>query len=599
MIALLPLLPLLAALLVLALPERPRLTRALALAAAALVLGRALDLLLVLPAPLRAPWIPALRVDLHLAADPLALPSLLLVALLTPAVLSLVTTRAARVAVLLIAAGLHTALLAADLALLAAVLALLSLAPLALASALPEAPDATRPAALSLALRLGLAAALTALAALLLALGHHDAHGGLWSFDLSALRTVVLPPDLELTAFSALAAASWLLLDLWPLRGPPLAGAPPDLALTSALRALGALLLARAVAVAPSAAALAAPPLAALAALAFALPLLTALGDRRSARPHHLGAALAALVPLGVLSATAEGLAGALLITIGLGLALPLLALPSRPTLPHSAMSPTPAIDSPTSLTTTPSRSPLPPLSARPPIAHPAAPPAAWRPLALLAAALTLAPGLTVTALALLANGSWTIPFARPLVLLVALLLTLAAALLAPRLLAADIPVPALAGLGNPAIGHTTAPTALGLTLAALLLALAPWVLTAPLAPATRAWFHALHAKRCDAEAWSPLRARPLAVDPGCAHPVADVRAGRHLRLAADPAPTPPPEPAAPDSGAEPEPTLQTPADLGILPEPPTSPAPSSSPAPALRPTAAEPPAAPDREAPR
>ncbi|MBK8260655.1 MAG: hypothetical protein IPK80_04885 [Nannocystis sp.] len=457
-------LPLTAAL-ALALPlraGRPRLARALALAAAALTLGLLLDLLRAPPSPLRHPWIPHLGLDLHLRLDPLTAPLLLLLALLTPAAL-LLAARARLPALLLAQAHLSLLLLAADLGLFAAAAALLPLLALLLAGR-------ERPAGLFVPLHLG-AAALT-LAVLLLALAHHDAAEGAWSFALHDLSAIALPPPLEALVFALLAAAAWLILGLWPVHGwwrQAGEGGEPAAALIllGAVRPVGLLILLHAVTLAPVAAAAAAPHLNLLALAGLLIGLLAALGDPDPhRRPLHLTHPAAALALIGLLTATAEGLSGALLLTYGAGLALA-----------HRLTTPT--------ASSTLTRAAI--------------------------AGLALAPGLVLVLISGFGAGSLSRTNTR-LVLLVALLaLVLTAHLLSrPRQRApsplADHPVSALAR-----------PLHLALALLILLFGLHPAPLATPLGAAATAAVRRLTATRCAAEHSPAERPRRLLIPPECA----------------------------------------------------------------------------------
>jgi NADH-quinone oxidoreductase subunit M len=469
-------LPLTAAL-ALALPLRaghPRLARALALAAAALTLGLLLDLLRAPPSPLRHPWIPHLGLDLHLRLDPLTAPLLLLLALLTPAAL-LLAARARLPALLLAQAHLSLLLLAADLGLFAAAAALLPLLALLLAGR-------ERPAGLFVPLHLG-AAALT-LAVLLLALAHHDAAEGAWSFALHDLSAIALPPPLEALVFALLVAAGWLILGLWPVHGWwRQAGeggeAAAALILLAAVRPVGLLILLHAVTLAPTAAAAAAPHLNLLALAGLLIGLLAALGDPD---PHrrtlHLTHPAAALALIGLFTATAEGLSGALLLTYGAGLAL-------AHRLTTSTASPTPTASS--TLT------------------------------GAAIAGLALAPGLVLVLISGFGAGSLSRTNTR-LILLVALLaLVLTAHLLARPRQRPSSPRPPLSTLAGPPLSALARPLHLALALLILLFGLHPAPLTTHLGAAATAAVRRLTATRCAAEHSPTERPRRLLIPPECA----------------------------------------------------------------------------------
>lgn len=440
----------------------------------------------------------------------------------------------------------------------------------------------------ALALPLALAAALLLLAALVLALAHHDAHDGAWSFALAELAALILPPAHEYLTFALLAAPAWLLLGLWPAAGALVAlartGASSAILLHGALPALGALLLARAIALAPAAAALAAPYLGPLALLALALTLTAALRTRTPADALlRLSAAPAALAAFGLLTITAEGLAGALLLTVGGGLAT---ALATTLDAPHPETAPTPP---------SPSASPTPPSAASPAAPLPSPPLTAAplpRPtkttqratdvaprithLRLLAAlallgvpGLAAAPGLLLVLLGALRHGTWTTPHAPSLAIAAALALTLTAVRLTATIARPTTPT---AHEAPPRAPHTADPSrpravTIGLALVVVLVGLAPAPLLTRPGPAAAPWLRAVFARRCVAEAAPADRPRLFAAHPACTNPIIAVRERTHLQAATSP--TLPPQPVAaptaapatePERGPDPTPFLASPS---------------------------------------
>ncbi|MEZ4454799.1 MAG: hypothetical protein R3B09_35440, partial [Nannocystaceae bacterium] len=306
----------------------PRLRRAIAAAAA---LATALWALLIVDGlaagtAASAPWIPSRGLELRLLFDPLAIPGVLLTCVGTLAALLDPRTPTSRLPALLLGAALALSVwLAGDLGLLVAALGGLGL----LAALLARGRG---PAAIAVALPLGVGAASIALGVLLLALGCHEAASGeLWTFDRIAVLAATAPPGAATPATAALVFGAWLLAGTWPLDGwwRAAAGAAPhgvDAWIPAMIRPLGLWVLIRVALPAGGAVALdVAPALAWVAAIGVGVAVLAALAaPGRRERAISLAEIPLGLATVGAWTITAEGTAGALLLLLGGGLALPL-----------------------------------------------------------------------------------------------------------------------------------------------------------------------------------------------------------------------------------------------------------------------------------
>jgi NADH-quinone oxidoreductase subunit M len=327
--------PLLGALLVAVAPARW--SRALGALASGLALLVALALVLVTPETLaiRGAWIPGLGLEFALELGGLALPGILITCLIGQvASLAPDGSRGTIAAGLGLQGVVLAALLAANLGLLVACHGLLAPLVVGMLATGPR-PDRLR-AALAAGFYLALAAAATAVAAGVLAVGHHDAASGQWSLEIAALAGVVLPAGVEAVVGGLLALAGALLLGLWPLHGWWLAGAAAGrsgtaLLLFGPLRLLGLDLLLRLwLPLTPTAAASQGPVLAGLALVGAIYGALVARVEPEPRRAIGLAAlAPAGLVVLGLAGQHHEGLLGALALasTLTLGAAAGLLAV--------------------------------------------------------------------------------------------------------------------------------------------------------------------------------------------------------------------------------------------------------------------------------
>lgn len=273
---------------------------------------------------LRAPWAPALGLGWSLGLGALGGPGVLVTCLVgLVAAVAPGGSRGSIAGGLVLQALVLAGLLAQDLGLLVVCYGLL--APL-VAGLVASSGSAQRVrAGLVVGFYLSLGTALLGLAAAALAVAHHDASGGLWSLELSALGGLLLPARAEAAIAAALGLAGALTLGLWPLHGWLIAGvsaARPGTALllAGALRWLGIDLLLRVwLVVTPTGAAGLAPALAWVAVLGGVYGALLARAEPDARRALGLVAlAPAGLLVLGLVGQHHEGVLGAL----GLGLAL-------------------------------------------------------------------------------------------------------------------------------------------------------------------------------------------------------------------------------------------------------------------------------------
>lgn len=284
---------------------------------------------------IRRVWIPGLGLEFALGLGGLALPGLLITCLIGQVASMASDGSRGTIAVGLGLQGVVlTALLAEDLGLLVACHGLV--APLVVGLlAMGPRPDRLR-AAMTAGFYLSLAAVGLALAAGALAVAHHDASDGQWSFEIAALARVLVPAGVETAIGGLLALAAALLLGLWPLHGWSLAGAAAGrsgtaLLLFGPLRVLGIDVLLRLwLPLAPTAAANQAPVLAGLALAGALYGALVARAERDPLRAIGLAAlAPTGLLVLGVAGQHHEGLLGALALglTVTLGATAGLLAV--------------------------------------------------------------------------------------------------------------------------------------------------------------------------------------------------------------------------------------------------------------------------------
>ncbi len=283
---------------------------------------------------IRRSWIPGLGLEFALGLGGLALPGLLITCLIGQVASMASDGSRGTIAVGLGLQGVVlTALLAEDLGLLVACHGLVAPLMVGLLAMGPR-PDRLR-AAMTAGFYLSLAAVALVLAAGALAVAHHDASDGQWSFEIAALARVLVPAGVEAAIGGLLALAGALLLGLWPLHGWSLAGAAAGRSgtalLLGLLRVLGIDVLLRLwLPLTPTAAAHQAPVLAGLALAGALYGALVARAERDPLRAIGLAAlAPAGLLVLGVAGQHHEGLLGALALglTVTLGAAAGLLAV--------------------------------------------------------------------------------------------------------------------------------------------------------------------------------------------------------------------------------------------------------------------------------
>ncbi len=278
------------------------------------------------------PWLPQRGLHFALTLDALAIPGILTVAWVSA--LTCAHGQGKKLALLLAAqACALVAWLAADLGTMAAAWSLLALLA-------PFMVDRARSFIFSVALPLSVAASALIATALLLALSHHEATTGTWSFALQKTLGVLSPAPQEglIAAFSLLAA--WLMAGIWPLHGwwqsaalgdsYNIRGCPAFSAwLPAVLRPLGIGLLIR-VTLPAAAASMAA--MASMLGIVGGLILIVGLFGARyecvSYRRHiHLAHVPTAVALMGIATFTAEGIGGALLLGLSGGLAFALVHL--------------------------------------------------------------------------------------------------------------------------------------------------------------------------------------------------------------------------------------------------------------------------------
>ncbi len=325
--------PLLGALLVAVAPARW--SRMLGGLAAGLALLSASALASAAPAAeLRGAWIPGLGLEFALGLGALTLPGVLITCLIGQvASMARDGSRGSIAAGLGLQGVVLAGLLATDLGLLVACIG--SLAPLVV-GLLASGPRPERlQAALAAGFYLALAAVAVALAAGVLAVAHHDASGGQWSLEISALARVLVPAGVEAAVGGLLALAGALLLGLWPLHGWWLGASTGPrgaaLLLFGPVRLLGLDLLLRLwLPLTPTAAADQGPLLAGLALAGAIYGALVARVEPEPRRAIGLAAlAPAGLLVLGITGQHHEGVLAALALgsTLTLGAAAGLLAV--------------------------------------------------------------------------------------------------------------------------------------------------------------------------------------------------------------------------------------------------------------------------------
>ncbi len=282
----------------------------------------------------RMPWVPALGLTLALGVGGLTAPGLLVTCLIGQvAALAPGGSRGSIAGGLALQGGVLGALLARDLGLIAGFHGLL--APIVVLLLMQgRAPERLR-AALGAGFYLALGTGLLGLAAGALAVAHHDASGGVWSLELTALAQVLLPGRAEAAVGLALLLAGVVTLGLWPVHGwllAAIATARPGTALLLAgpVRWLGVDLLLRLwLPLTPAAAAEQAPALAWVAVAGAVYGALVARAEPDGRRALGLVALVpAGLLVLGLAGQHHEGVLGAVMLALALtlGLAAGLLA---------------------------------------------------------------------------------------------------------------------------------------------------------------------------------------------------------------------------------------------------------------------------------
>ncbi|HFE45584.1 MAG TPA: hypothetical protein ENJ18_08820, partial [Nannocystis exedens] len=314
---------------------------ATAIARATATVSAALTTLVALSTPIGAsatlPWLPQRGLHFALALDALAIPGILTVA--WTSALACAHARGKKLGLLLAAqACALVAWLAADLGTMVAAWSLLALLAALMVSR-------SRQSVLAVFLPLSAAALALMCAALLLALSHHEATLGHWSFGLQKTLTVLSPAPQEamIAAFSLVAA--WFMAGLWPLHGwwqSAALAAPPAFGawLPAVLRPLGIGLLVR-VTLPAAAASMAtmASTLGIVGALILIVGLLGASSEPVARRRYlHLAHVPTAVALIGVATFAAEGIGGALLLGLAGGLAFALVHLAGPPKRPFGTL---------------------------------------------------------------------------------------------------------------------------------------------------------------------------------------------------------------------------------------------------------------------
>lgn len=334
--------PMIAAIIVALAPAR--MSRGLAGLFAGLTLIVAVAVVLADPATLgfTTPWVPALGINFKIAVGGLTAPGLLVTCLIGQiAALAPGGSRGSIAGGLALQGVVLATLLAGDLGLMVACYGLL--APLAGVLVTSGARPGDLRAGLAVAAYLSLGTALLALAAGALAVGYHDASGGVWSLELADLATVLLPGRAEAAVGLALALVGVLTLGLWPLHGWLISGLAaarpgPALLLAGAVRWLGVDLLLRLwLTLTPAAAAAQAPTLAWIAVLGAAYGAVVARAEPDPRRALGLAAlAPAGLLVLGLAGQHHEGIIGATMLALALCLGAPAGLLADAETHAHA-----------------------------------------------------------------------------------------------------------------------------------------------------------------------------------------------------------------------------------------------------------------------
>ncbi len=302
-----------------------RACRAVAIVAAGMALVLAGWIVAVPPSDVHVAWVPQLGLELALGLGSIGGLGLIAMGLLgLVAACQPNSTRGALAGSLAIQAVAITAVLARDLGLLVACHG--CLAPLVVMTvAAGTGPQRLR-AAWAAGLYLGLVAVVLCVAVGLLAVAHHDATAGQWSFALLSSMHVLLPWPVEATIAGLVVVAAAILLGVWPLHGWHMAtqAALPrgPAAMIGALRWLGFDLLLRMwLPLTPTAAAAMAPVVAWWAVLAAIYAVTVARVEPVPGRAVTLLSSLpVAAIVVGVAGQHHEGIVGAAVVAVALTL---------------------------------------------------------------------------------------------------------------------------------------------------------------------------------------------------------------------------------------------------------------------------------------